>query len=152
MKDNGLRPGDRFVVAEPFALPKSFDVWPAGALVVQGVVKRDDVTYRGDPNSHPSDPDLIGRWRLGRFIPTALTRTTCEVTDYRAHQLQTLTDEEATAEGIYPDQYGGFIGPTGIWDTPRKAFTDLWTSIHNEPGERWQDNPELHAYTFKVVR
>lgn len=32
------------------------------------------------------------------------------------------------------------------------AYAELWDSLHNKPDERWADNPEIVALTFRVHR
>ncbi|MCA0450668.1 MAG: hypothetical protein LCH62_13010 [Proteobacteria bacterium] len=38
-------------------------------------------------------------------------------------------------------------GPTAV-----SAFHALWNSLHTNEGERWEDNPQIVALTFRVVR
>lgn len=104
----------------------------------------------------------IPRWykRLGRFMPRRASRLTLTVTDVRLERLQSISEADAIAEGIVRDTIPdgiipgshtafGFPGYSGF-DTAVSAYAALWNSLHDKPGERWEDNPFVVAVSFSV--
>jgi hypothetical protein len=84
-----------------------------------------------------------------------LSRLTLTVTETRTQPLQWITESDARAEGIervqmYPgsSHFNDHEGRTFAF--PQFAYASLWTALHPKPGERWEDNPDVIALTFKV--
>lgn len=85
------------------------------------------------------------------------------ITDIREQRLQDITDEDCWAEGIiaYPTvgmpredgdfcRYGwGLHG--GAWPTPQMAYEGMWEALDYPKGKRWEDNPVVFAYTYRLV-
>jgi hypothetical protein len=136
-------------------------------------------------------------WKPSIHMPRWASRLTLTVTEVRRQSLQSITEPDAQAEGMYrsyPDdedrewfddhqrEYTG-EAPTeadweqfneGVWMVPGLAtgwgltkadrrkdqwaptaacgFKFLWNSLHDKPGQRWDDNPEIVALTFTVER
>lgn len=86
-------------------------------------------------------------------MPRWASRITLEVTDVRVERLQSISGEDAIAEGLTFDPLGGWSGDTtnsNLWQsTPRDAYAALWTHI-NGPGS-WDANPWVAAISFKRV-
>jgi hypothetical protein len=112
------------------------------------------------------DPDIFPKWRPSIHMPRWAARIFLEITAVRVERLQDISRQDAKAEGIieeefYPDEgYPLSLGytcefekvrldePRGLWNTPQKAFKELWDSIA-KPGERWEDNPWVWVYEFR---
>lgn len=70
------------------------------------------------------------KWRLGIFLPRWASRLTLEVTDVRVERLQSISEEDAKAEGAQRHDGHG-VGHTGfVWPTARDSFARLWTRIN----------------------
>lgn len=93
-------------------------------------------------------------------MPRWASRLTLIVEAVRFQRLQEISDNDALAEGLV--EYPADMSPS-YWgvDTlpsearrlnPGNAFAQLWQSLHTADGERWQDNPEIVALTFRVER
>ena len=85
-------------------------------------------------------------------MPRWASRMTLTVTAARRQRLWMITEADAIAESC-----AGRLGPNpdfpDEWDpSPEEEFGMLWNSLHNKPGERWADNPEIVALTFTVER
>lgn len=79
-------------------------------------------------------------WRPSIFMPRWASRITLEVTNVRAQRLQDITAHDALWEGV---------SSPCILDN----FERLWDSINGgRPGCSWQDNPAVHAISFRVVQ
>ncbi|KFL31445.1 hypothetical protein JP75_07785 [Devosia riboflavina] len=106
--------------------------------------------------------DRSGRplWRPSIHMPRWASRLTLTVTDVRVERLQSVSEQDAWAEGCAkgePDDVGGFFpaeeaDPSGIgyrgWDNARDWYADLWDHINGEGA--WEANPWVAAYTFTV--
>lgn len=136
--DNGIacpygERGDRLWVREPWRTIREYDHLP-GSRLPDGA----SVVY--------STTDLWnvigGRYRHARFMPRRYARIELELLEVRVERVQSISDEDARAEGIAPL---GRIAPRG-------AFCDLWDSINGErKGCAWDDNLWVWALTFKRV-
>lgn len=97
----------------------------------------------------------IPKWRPSIHMPRWASRVALDVTDRRAQRLQSITDEDAIAEGVQKSMGGMWCGgPHNAhgaprqWNTPRQAYFDLWDTLHGEGAAN--DNPEVCALTFTV--
>lgn len=146
-------------------------VWyPAGELIETGGLKR---------IARISGLDLDAQFSKGKqwpsiHMPRWASRLTLVVQDVRFQRLQETSETDAIAEGIEPgvhpdtgeicgwrDYETIYIGPhKGAnhphaivpYSEPWRSYASLWDVLHREPGERWQDNPEIVALTFRVAR
>ncbi|MFL1873936.1 hypothetical protein ACIKT0_01700 [Hansschlegelia beijingensis] len=88
-------------------------------------------------------------------MPRWASRLPLLVTDVRVQRLQEISEDDARAEGIEPDDTGTAwlcyaSQPKGQthWAAPRESYRTLWDSI-NGPSS-WAANPWVAAYTFTV--
>lgn len=131
--------GDRIWVRE---------TWARYNIVQQG----HDMAYRA---TTPEDWPEEGRWRPSIHMPRWASRILLEITDVRVDRLNSISEEDATAEGItlagnlLPDYPGSYLTPKGDFATAQVAFQRLWESIYGE--ENWQANPWVWVIEFKRV-
>ena len=106
--------------------------------------------YQADVAQLPRDASLS--WRGPITMPRWASRLTLVVTGVKVERLQSISEADAKAEGIYLfDCEGGgykFAPCEQEFDTAPEAFADLWESI-NGAGS-WQVNPYVAAYTVEV--
>lgn len=100
------------------------------------------VNYRATPDGDPTGVT----WRPSIHMPRWASRISLRITNIRVERLQSISEEDAKAEGVkvrdivYPDE-------------PRSAYSYveqyrlLWDSI-NGAGS-WQKNPLVWAITFE---
>ncbi len=91
-------------------------------------------------------------WKPSIHMPRAACRILLEVTSVRVERLNSISQEDAQAEGMEltgwrptcsdPDSGGE------VW-TPYDNFAQLWESIYGE--ESWKANPWVWVIEFKVV-
>ena len=130
--------------------------------------------YRADnPKGAKRPPTLLlGNgdevWRSGRFMPKRVARTWLEITDVRVQQAQSISDEDAIAEGVEQCKHGGWKnylwhGEPQIprnridawpwqfsnYDSAYGSFSSLWELIHG-PGA-WERNDWVFAISFELV-
>ncbi|MGU2444377.1 hypothetical protein ACTXHA_28590 [Burkholderia cenocepacia] len=79
------------------------------------------------------------------FMPRAASRTLLEVTGVRVERLQSITDDDAVAEGILPPGMECIIG------TPRDGFRNLWDSLNAAHGHGWDTNPWVWVVEFRRI-
>lgn len=89
-------PGSRIAISENYYLASKFDDQPAGALVADKKVGRCNVWFAGEGPK----PEWAGRVRTGRFMPSVLARSICEITEVNVRRLQDITEENARDEGV----------------------------------------------------
>lgn len=132
------KPGDRLWVRETFSHDASD----------KGNQKR--VSYKADGSgirTSVRDFDTGERyelpWRPSIHMPRWASRLTLEVIVVRVERLNDISEEDARAEGVQPNQLTT-IQPY------RAAFCGLWDSINEKRGYGWLDNPWVWVVEFKV--
>lgn len=76
-------------------------------------------------------------------MPRWASRITLEITGVRVERLNSISEEDAQAEGISPATYM-ITPPEAVY---RVGFRHLWESIYGE--ESWRDNPWMWVIEFK---
>ncbi|HBZ1363881.1 TPA: morphogenetic protein [Klebsiella pneumoniae] len=92
------------------------------------------------------------KWVPSIHMPRWASRILLEITDVRVERLNSISQEDAQAEGLeltgwrptYSDQDSG-----GEVMTPYDNFAELWSSIYGD--ESWQANPWVWVIEFKRV-
>ncbi|WP_048964781.1 hypothetical protein, partial [Klebsiella variicola] len=90
------------------------------------------------PEYQDADDNLRHGWRPSIHMPRWASRILLEITDVRVERLNTISEEDATAEGVQPagsllpDYPGTFLTPKGDFATAKVAFQRLWESIYGE--------------------
>lgn len=95
--------------------------------------------------------DRSGRppWRPSIHMPRWASRITLYVTEVRVERLNSISEADAIAEGIEPEEgyWRDYLMPaTQICTSPVESYRTLWESI-NGAGS-WAENPWVAAYTF----
>lgn len=100
--------------------------------------------------------DLIsgieGNWRPSIHMPRWASRLTLEITGVRVERLNSISQEDAQAEGMeltgWRPTYSDPDSGGEVW-TPYDNFAQLWESIYGE--ESWKANPWVWVIEFKRV-
>lgn len=157
--------GDRLWVRETFASFKgsSEPVSPRDAsyvVMADGAQKYRDGSYSpGLATYAPGASDGI-KWRPSIHMPRWASRITLEVTDIRPERVKSITNSDATAEGVEYRRAGGMspggsgtfhVGEAHYGRAPKESFELLWDSIYGRGAFRWQHNPWVWAVAFKRV-
>lgn len=88
--------------------------------------------------------DFSGPWKPSIHMPRWASRITLEITDVRVERVQDITEEDARAEGMKPDDI--FPPPRYGEEPPHKElFAELWSSIYGN----WHQNPWVWVYEFE---
>lgn len=161
------RIGDRLWVREPFHLEERFDQVAALQALLCGATR---FWYAADGDKMPD----FGPQRFARAMPRACSRLWLRVDSVRTGPLQSITDDEITAEGIYHRSWpvgdddiegwaAGFAGARahGVAPSPIEAFRRAWDAEHavdkGLAGSRvpmaqsWAVNPVVIAICFTPV-
>lgn len=89
-------------------------------------------------------------WKSSTQMPRWASRLTLIVTDVRVQRVQSITEEDARAEGVcetaFWERAEHKVSAGAPWSVDRLAFADLWNSLHG-PGA-WDANPWVAALTF----
>lgn len=102
------------------------------------------------------------RWRSPMYMPRWASRLTLEVLSVRTERVQSITEEDARAEGVDANR---FRGTDDCWDPLnnrgkeyRTAFAYAWGEIHGwegesrtKPGHSWASNPWVWVISFRRV-
>ncbi|KGD75243.1 morphogenetic protein [Tatumella morbirosei] len=155
------KPGDRLWVRETFSCIGNEDGNPVdakGNLCIREDAQR---IYRASaiqkPNNYglwtsPDGFDFEGDWTPSIHMPRWASRITLEITGVRVERLNSISQEDAQAEGMeltgwrptYSDPDSG-----GDCQTPYDNFAELWESIYGV--DSWQANPWVWVIEFKRV-
>lgn len=150
-------PGDRLWVRETWIPCRhgSYEPWARDAKAPHGWSDA-FIQYRAD---FGSDLDYNGFWRPSIFMPRWASRLTLEVTDVKCERLQSISEEDAEAEGVESPEVERYdrdwsicpqCGGTRLYDalsmggaapdtdclkcdTHAKRFRHLWDSINGRP-------------------
>lgn len=98
-----------------------------------------DMAYRA---TTPEDWPEEGRWRPSIHMPRWASRITLEITAVRVERLNSISEEDAKAEGA----------PTEccvIGDKHFLGFRSLWKDIYG--ADSWQANPWVWVIEFKRI-
>lgn len=91
-------------------------------------------------------------WKPSIHMPRAACRILLEVTGIRVERLNSISQEDAQAEGMaltgWRPTYSDPDSGGDVW-TPYDNFAQLWESIYGE--ESWKTNPWVLVIEFKVV-
>lgn len=104
---------------------------------------------------HGKFGDPVEDWHLrpSIFMPREHSRLTLVVTGTKMEPVQSISEEDAIAEGVQliGEKTWGVPGTGSMVFNggPVDAFSALWMSLHGFAG--WHDNPEVVAPTFQVV-
>jgi hypothetical protein len=146
------KPGDRLWVREAIELKH------LGENTFPSPVYQADGSHVMDGENRASNHEFMGR-RVHPSIhmPRWASRITLEITGVRVERLQSISEEDARAEGITD---GGCLTcgnpePCGCENAKpdaRDAFIHLWHSIHAWDGPNgWISNPWVWVVGFKRV-
>lgn len=151
------RPGDRLWVKETWTAERR-DNMPEDQRIL--------VAYRASCDGDSFDlvePDgsiaraRVVRWKPSIFMPREFSRITLEVTGVGVERLQSITEEDARAEGVesiferFPTMGREQLLPSGIVcaDEPHRAsFEFLWDEL-NETRAPWASNPWVWVVDFR---
>ncbi|WP_257394092.1 hypothetical protein [Enterobacter hormaechei] len=128
--------GDRIWVRETFCAVPDYDE-PAGCSAL---------LYAADGNGP------YGKWTPSIHMPRCASRITLEITGVRVERLNTISQEDAQAEGMELTvwrQHTLTRIAEGEVLTPYDNFAQLWESIYGEGS--WHTNPWVWVIEFKVV-
>ncbi|HCI6631064.1 TPA: hypothetical protein NPP34_002357 [Klebsiella quasipneumoniae subsp. similipneumoniae] len=147
------KPGDRIWVRETFRVhSRATDV---ATLVYKASVQNSwtEQTHRV-PVAVCNKPATPEKWTPSLHMPRWASRILLEITDVRVERLNTISEEDARAEGIID---GGCLNcgepePCGCANPDpdaTDAFAYLWQSIYGQ--ENWNANPWVWVIEFKRV-
>lgn len=118
--------------------------------------------YRADADEALLQAHAAGafRWRPGIHMPRWASRLTLDVLEVRVERLQSMSEEDARAEGVTPfDGIGAdqpiaadLLGRTQESHPYTLAFAVLWDEINGlRPGCSWAANPWVWSIEFRTV-
>lgn len=93
-----------------------------------------------------------GTWRPSIHMPRWASRLTLYVTEVRVERLNSISEEDARAEGVECDSDGwrDYQMPcTQCCTSPVDSYRTLWESINGKGS--WADNPYVACYTFRPL-
>ena len=96
-------------------------------------------------------PSESAYWRPSIHMPRWASRIDLEITAVRVERVQDITEDDAKAEGVTPDDYEGYEhpdNPTLSCAAHRYSLRDLWQSIY----ANWDANPWVWVYEFRRIK
>lgn len=116
------------------------------------------VVYRADGAVRDDSDERVGWWVGDQFcerlrpsihMPRALSRITLEVTGVRVERVQSISEEDALAEGIVWATRETAPGSGRFEPCARDEFALLWDSINAKRGYSWETNPWVWVISFE---
>ncbi|HHC2778780.1 hypothetical protein [Klebsiella pneumoniae] len=144
------KPGDRIWVRETFC-PVDDTQYGGEKWVDYRATPRYESSHPAGWDSAPNDAEAL-KWRPSIHMPRWASRILLEITDVRVERLNSISQEDAQAEGLeltgwrptYSDPDSG-----GEVMTPYDNFAELWSSIYGD--ESWKANPWVWVISFERV-
>ena len=104
--------------------------------------------YRADDKCQAALP-----WKSSRYMPRWASRILLELTDVRIQQVQEISEADAIAEGVLPEDWEDRVpaGPICTSHVGRIAFRNVWDSLNHKRGYGWDADPWVWLLTFKVL-
>lgn len=107
--------------------------------------------WRGNPKGitwcSPATPSI--------HMPRWASRLTLIVEEVRIEAVQAISEADARAEGMDEPYLGDGDHPfeeQAMMISSRQQYRNLWNRLHNKDGQRWDDNPQVVAVNFRLVR
>jgi hypothetical protein len=150
--------GDRLWVRESFAGPDHIGDGDQG-VVGFGIEYKADGAFRAHGDCGCDGPCggvlIVHPWKPSIHMPRQFSRISLEITAVRVEQLQTISTEDALAEGI--DEYGHELHTETARDHQRNRtaienYALLWDSINAKRGYGWDVNPWVWVLSFQRVQ
>lgn len=160
--DNSLRlreqyPHKHYNINCPFGQPGD-RIWVRETWAEAGAGAPDLKLYRADYPEHvPTHYENVPpadeiRWTPSIHMPRWASRLTLEITGVRVERLNSISQEDAQAEGMeltgWRPTYSDPDSGGEVW-TPYDNFAELWESIYGE--ESWKANPWVWVIEFKRI-
>lgn len=133
--------GDRLWVRETFRVhSRATDV----ATLVYKASEQQSWTQQTHrvPIEKCNKPAVVDTWTPSIHMPRWASRITLEITGVRVERLQSISEEDAKAEGVKTEC-------SVIGDKHFLGFRSLWKSIYGD--DSWQANPWVWVVEFKRV-
>lgn len=94
------------------------------------------------------------KYRPSIHMPRWASRFTLIVEDVRVEPLRSITGHDARCEGVEREgaDWKDYSGAGMPALSAHESYATLWNSLHTDEGERWQDNPQIVALTFRALR
>lgn len=137
--------GETYYVKEAHAFVSGFDNY-----LTRGIPKNASVVYRYDPETYVPEIHSTmqwGKWRSPLFLPEWAARTFIRITDVRAERLQSITEEDAKAEGCDLTLLRSMLEPLEA-----KAETSDCFWLENDEGGSAESSDWCHKCIDKAHR
>jgi hypothetical protein len=153
------QPGDRLWVRESFALASGPDGGRARWPDADYVLFKDGAIRFRDAQARQVDRERAYRragWWPAFLMRRWASRLTLIVDEVRIQPLNAIDRADAVREGPLGLPFAG--GPVWLWPglpglpalSPIDAVRSSWDKVRGTSGERWEDNPDVVALTFRV--
>lgn len=143
------QPGEVLYLKEPWCL-KYDDDSPTNKYLY----RYDGVYVRHVDGGFNRDGSERSPWQSKMFMPGAAARHWIEIVSVRAELLHTITTADIAAEGVtvYPSGAANVTLPNfdTAYSMPTPCFASLWDALA-KPGAKWEDNPWVWRYEFRLV-
>jgi hypothetical protein len=114
----------------------------------------DHTIYRADGGSamaagYASEP----KWRPSIHMPRAVSRIILEVTQVRIERVQSITEDDARAEGVEPGPGHRLYPGTGAARSMSytSGFVIAWDGIYGKREQGWGVNPWVWVVVFRNI-
>lgn len=96
---------------------------------------------------HHEEDRIVQRWKPSIHMPRWASRLTLRVLNVRVERVQTISKEDAAAEGVITEQMAANAGLAWRFGD-RRQFKDIWESIY---GDSWKLNDWVWVIEFEVI-
>ncbi len=138
--------GDRLWVRETFAYMQNLEACARAGEPCE-------IAYKADQPKEVSDEDLreVFFWKPSIFMPKWAARTWLEITNIRVERLCEISEEDAKAEGVTPENLMTDYDDATDYQRYKYSFKNYWDSLNAKRGFGWETNNWVWVIEFQKV-
>lgn len=122
------------------------DLVPVGEPYILYTSNIDNITrilYKRDIKREEFEKDTV-MWENAKTLPLMYIRYWIKITDVRQEHVQDISLQDIIDEGIFYQEHI----PESVM---KQEYETLWNILYKKQGNRFEDNPLVWVYKFKLV-
>jgi hypothetical protein len=112
-----------------------------------------DIFYKSDFEINNLAKIAELKWSPAQHMKQEHARLTLQITKIRVERLQDISEEDAEREGFKPTYNQDWpCGELFKDERAKEKFIGNWNATHKKPEEKFEVNPWVFVYEFKIIK